>query len=236
MDTGMRVIPTLLLCLMGAAATMAERPPTLEDVLASHRSAVGTAAAAVDIQLLIEEPAFTVTASYRANRNGEMRIDVFAGEERVFTEALDEDGGWQQHGENAAREPLSDTGRAALRRGIIANVYALHERPAHGYTLRFDGTTTINGAPHWQVTSLSPDGFEEVFLLDADSALIVQKRERSALHPDIDATQVNRVTMLSDYRSVSGRQVAHRLQTIDSDSGHILQTTTVRAAEVTPLE
>lgn len=232
----MRVIPTAFLCLMGAAATMAERPPTLEDVLASHRSAIGTAAAAVEIELLIEEPAFTVSANYRADRSGEMRIDVYAGGERVFTEALDGDGGWQQHGGSAAREALSDTGRAALRRGIFSNVYALHERPAHGYTLSFDGTTKIEGVPHWQITSRSPDGFEEVFLLDTESALIVQKRERSALHPDIDATRVNRVTVLSDYRPVAGRQIAHRIQTFDATSGDILQTTTVRAVRITPLE
>ncbi len=232
----MRVMPTVLLCLMGAAATMGERPPTLEAVLASHRSAIGTAAAAVEIELLIEEPAFTVSAIYRADRSGKMRIDVYADEKRIFTEALDGDGGWQQHGENAAREALSDTGRAALRRGIIANVYALHERPAHGYTLSFDGTTTIKDLPHWQVTSRSPDGFEEVFFLDTRSGLIVQKAERSALHPDIDATQVNRVTILSDYRPIAGRQIAHRMQTIDADSGDVLQTTTVRAARITPLK
>lgn len=232
----MRVIPTVLLGLMAAAATMAERPLTLEDILASHRSAIGTAVAAVEIELLIEEPAFTVSANYRADRRGKMRIDVYAGDERVFTEALDGDGGWQQHGESAEREALSDTGRAALRRGIIANVYALHERPDHGYTLSLDGTSTINGVQHWQVRSRAPDGFEEVFLLDTRSALIVQKRERSALHPDIEATEVNRVTILSDYRPVGGRQIAHRMQTIDADSGDVLQTTTVQAARITPLQ
>ena len=232
----MRAIPTVLLCLMAAAATQAERSPNLDEILAHHRAAIGTPAAAVEIQLLIEEPSFTVSADYRANRSGEMRIDVYAGEERVFTEALDADGGWQQHGGDAEPEPLSDTGRAALRRGIIANVYALHERPAHGYKLSFDGTTTIGDVPLWQITSRSPDGFEEVFYLDTGSALIVRKTERSALHPDIDATRVNRVTTLSDYRPVGGRQIAHRVQTIDADTGEVLQTTTVRRAATTPLD
>jgi hypothetical protein len=73
-----------------------------------------------------------------------MRIDVFAGEDRVFTEALGPEGGWQMFGDGTIAD-LSEDGDAALRRGVIANLYGLHELPALGYTLNFLGASERNG-------------------------------------------------------------------------------------------
>lgn len=231
----MRTIPVLVLGLLAAAAITAERPLMLADILERHSTAVGTPIAAIEVDLLIEEPAFTVTGRYRADRSGAMRIDVYAGVDRVFSESLDSVGGWQQHADTE-REPLSETGRAALRRGIVANLYTLRDRRAHGYALGYRGTTTLDGQRLWKISSRAPDGFEELFYLDTGTALIVRKEEHSALHPDIDATEVNRATIFSDYRPVDGRMLAHRRQTVDTGSGEILQTTTVQAAVVTPLK
>lgn len=231
----MRIIPAAVLALLAAAAITAERPVLLADILERHSTAVGAPIAAIEVDLLIEEPAFTVTGQYRADRSGDMRIDVYAGDQRVFSEALDGDGGWQQHAEGE-REPLSDDGRAALRRGIIANLYTLRERRAHGYTLVYRGTATVNGQRLWKISSRAPDGFEELYYLDPGTALIVRKEEYSALHPDIDATEVRQATIFSDYRPVKGRMLAHRMQTVDTQTGEILQNTSVQSAAVTPLE
>ena len=231
----MRTIPALILGLLAAAAITAERPYVLADILDRHSVAMGVPADALRVDLLIEEPTFTVTGQYWANRNGEMRIDVYAGDERVFTEALDGDGGWQQHA-NGDREPLTETGRAALRRGIIANLYTLSDRPALGYTLRYLGKATEDDRSLWKISCLAPTGLEQLFYLEPRTALVVFTEEYSLLHPYIDATRVNRITIFSDYRSVDGRMLAHRSQTTATETGEVLQNTTVRLAAITPLE
>ena len=95
---------------------------TLDKLVERHTEARGGAAALEIIrssrtELEISEPAFTVRGDYVANRDGYMRIDVFAGAERVFTEALGPDGGWQLLQGESVAIGLSADGEKALRRG-----------------------------------------------------------------------------------------------------------------------
>ena len=88
----------LLLFLFGVAS--ATRAESLDHILACNAEALGgeRAFAQIDnlrIQLDIAEPGFEVTATYVASRAGLMRIDVMAGDERVFAEGLDDAGAWQ---------------------------------------------------------------------------------------------------------------------------------------------
>lgn len=233
----MRIIPVVLLLSLVAAVATAERPSQLEVVLDRHRAAVmqdpsNTVIESLQVDLIIEEPSFTVTARYHADRDGRMRIDVFDDDTRVFSEGLSADGAWQWHGGEANLAPVSDAGRAALERGIANNLYALHERPALGYRLRYDGMAATDSGRYWKIRSRAPDGFEEVFYIDTDSALIAEKREVKALHPDQGARERASVTYFRDYRERGGRQFPFRAETRAAADGSLLQAVTVTDIEV----
>lgn len=227
----MRIIPLLLFSLLATAAVTAERDSPLPDILARHAAAVGGPIEALEVKLRIEEPGFVVDAVYVAERSGRMRIDVYQEGERVFTEALDGRGGWQWP---AGGEPtdLSAAGRAALRRGIVANLYGLHERPALGYELEYRGAVEVDGRGYWVVASQSPQGFLELFYVNRESALVERKRETSALHPDLDPAETTTVTLLSDFRRHEGRALAHATDKLDTQTGERLQKVTITGVTI----
>ena len=130
-------LPALLLVFVTSCAPDPDPGMTLERLLEAHAEARGGKAALENLQsmtvdLEIVEPDFTVTGQYRASRDGRMRIDVYAGDQRVFTEALGPDGGWQMFGDGKVAD-LSPGRDVALQRGVIGNLHGLHELPALGY-------------------------------------------------------------------------------------------------------
>lgn len=228
----MRVIPLAILFFLFAAVATAERPDQLEIVLEKHRAAVTEDPTmgpvnSLHVDVLIEEPAFTLTATYLANRDGGMRIDVYDGDARVFSEGLGADGGWQWFGGESKTEPVSEAGEAALQRGVVANLYGLHERPVLGYELQYEGLFEKDGQQHWRLLSRAPDGFEEVFFINRKTGLIDRKFEVSALHPDQDSRERPSMTYYSDYRVRGGRLFAFRTEKRATDDNELLQTTTV---------
>ena len=68
-------------------------PRTLSDLLACNDRAVGGGAlrkmGRVDYEMQIEEPGFQAVGRYTAERAGRARIDVYVGDERVFSEGWD---------------------------------------------------------------------------------------------------------------------------------------------------
>lgn len=230
----MKLVPALLFTMLATAAVTAERPPELNDILARHAASLGPPLEALEVALTIVEPDFTVTADYVARRDGRMRIDVYIDGSRVFVEALDGAGGWQWSAGDAQPTGLSDTGRAALKRGLVANLYGLHERPALGYTLTYEGVTLLDDARYWQLRSIAPDGFEEMLYLDPETGAVARKREVSALHPDMDPAEAAIETRFSDYRRQDGRLISFRSEKLDLETGQPLQRATLTTVVVDP--
>lgn len=220
--TTMKAIPLLMFFLLTTAAVTAERTVSLPELLDRHEDALGAPLRSAQIELRIEEPTFTVTATYVAHRDGRMRIDVFDEGLRVFSEALDGDGGWQWQAGGGAMA-LSDAGRATLERGIVGNLYGLHERPSLGYLLELQGVVTIDGRCYWKVLSRAPDGFEKLLFLDTATALVEREQEVSALHPDVDEAKQTVLTRVSDFRSQDGRTLPFRSEKVDAVTGDWLQ-------------
>jgi len=207
--------------------------PTLDDLLARHTEARGGAAAiegvhSVTVELEIVEPDFTVTGTYVATREGHMRIDIFADGNRVFTEALGPDGGWQMFGDGRVAD-LSEDGHRALVRGVAGNLFGLHERAALGYQLELFGEITHNGIAYYELEEVAPDGFSRRLYMDPVSYQVTRDLETSALHPDIDATKQRKETISMDFRaSGPGEPVySNRQETRDIDTGELMQTTTI---------
>lgn len=230
----MRVIPGFLLFVLGSAAITAERIDSLPEVLAEHQKALGKPLQSVQVDLKIEEANYKLNARYIASRDGSMRIDVYADGERVFSEGLNQDGAWQWPGGADDAISVSKAGEQALRRGVIANLYGLHERPQFGYELQYKGVEDHDDGQYWKILSVDPEGFLETFYINTRTGLIDRKAEQSALHPDIDATEVHSMTYFSDYRWVGKTRMSFAAEKHDVESGDVMQRTTLTDVAVNP--
>lgn len=229
------LMAALLLCWSVAAQA---KPPALAGIIAQHTEARGGAEAieaveAIRVKLEIVEPTFTVTGEYVATRNGFMRIDIFAGGNRVFTEALGPEGGWQMFADGRI-EGLSEDEKKALEHGIISNLYGLHERENFGYTLALADAIELDGKTYIGVVETAPDGFEKTLFLDPANYLIVRSMEVSALHPDIDPAKQQFVTVNSDFNTFDGRVFSDAEEKHDRNTGEIVQRSRVTERVINP--
>ena len=162
-----------------------------------------------------------------------MRIDIFADSQRVFTETLNGGSGWQMFGDGRIAD-LSPGGNEVLLRGIVGNLYGLHELPALGYELTLVGETERNGSVYWEIKKTAPDGFSEHLFLDKDTYLVMSDVETSALHPDVDSTETPQEAFYSDFRKEGGIVFSNRTEKRNLDTGEVMQTTQVTARTVNP--
>ena len=185
---------------------------------------------ALRLEVQINEPDFEVSGIYVATREGHVRINVYSDGQRVFSEALGPEGGWQWRGGAEETQALSPSGEAALRRGLVSNLYALYEWPEQGYELAsVDGEDP--GRTHTAVMASDADGFTKRLLLDPDTHLVTQIWETSALHPDIDSRKTEQYTQVLAWETVDGIRMPTLTEKIDAESGETMQ-----RAEVTSFE
>ncbi|MBI1394121.1 MAG: hypothetical protein GC152_15420 [Alphaproteobacteria bacterium] len=219
-----------------AACGRPERPVGLTDILDRNAEARGgkaaiEAIASIRIEVTVTEPDFSVRGQYVATRDGDVRVDIFDGETRVFTEALGADVGWQMFGDGTVAE-MSEDGRNALRRGLIGNLYGLHEREGLGHRLDWLGLNDAPGGLRHVIVETEPSGFRKIHYIDPESFLVVATSEISALHPDRDATQTEQTTYAKGFAEVAGVTFETGSIKKDSASGNIIQETTVQSREV----
>lgn len=234
-------IKTLFLCLLVsllACCTIWELPVTLDTVVDLNAVARGGKVAieqvhSVQLELEITEPGIKLTALYKATRDGWMRIDVALDGTRVFTEAIGPRGGWQMDARGNTLN-LSIEGEQALRRGIVGNLYGLHERASLGYRLELLGSTTYRGIKVWDIEQKSPDGFSQHLYLARDTALLIVETESSALHPDVEGSEIMQETRHSDYKATAGVLFAEKSEKRNIISGLQLQSARITSRVVNP--
>ena len=225
----------MLLLLVGCS----QNSMYLDQVLAAHTEAMGGSSAIegvaeVEIELRIEEPTIAVTGSYAASRGGRMRIDIFADDIRVFTEAYDGTSGWQLTQDQSSAINMSPEGEVAVIRGIHGNIFGMHELSDLGYKLTLVGRETVDATDYWLVDSVSPAGFLKRYFINAETYLVERAREESALHPDVDPESRQFETLLSDYREKSGRLFSFGAKKVDLDTGEVAQSTEIVRLTVNP--
>jgi hypothetical protein len=228
-------ISLLLVVAPCLAACAAAGPTELAGLVARNTMARGGADAiesvsAYEADLHIAEPGFEVDGRYVATRDGRMRIDILADGQPVFTEALGRAGGWSWTPDRG-RQPTSEQGRAALRRGIEYpfKLFGLHEMERRGHRIALEGQERIAGTDYHVLTLTLDDGFESRYYLNAASGLIERERQLRAMHVDVDPTPVWIETEFSDWRPVQGVMYPHRVVERAVESGELLSTATVRA-------
>ncbi len=139
---------SLLLLLAGCAA---RREVTRDELIARNTQAMGgaepiEAIQRIEVELRIHEQGAELTALYRADRQGRMRIDVSHQGRRVYTEAFDGQHGWQM-GEDGVPRRQTKEGEAALWHGtqFPGQLFGLHELERQGHRVELIGRETREG-------------------------------------------------------------------------------------------
>ncbi len=207
---------------------------TLAEVIQRNTQAVGGQQAiesvkSIEISLRIEEPEFTVDAVYVAERKERMRIDIYSGEQRVYTEAFDGTKGWQVGSEGPAKDSTPE-GSAALFHGIVTpgKLYGLHEMNSLGNQLELLDREVIEGTNYYVLKLTLTDGYNLKYYINPDTWLIDRSCDVRALHPDVDPTPSIIEGRFMDYSPVNGVARAFRMEEYDVEKGQLLQKGTIK--------
>jgi hypothetical protein len=219
---------------IAGCATLGSPSLSLEQLVRRHTEARGGQAAIegirnLEARLRIVEPTYAAEGVWRVDRAGRMRIDVFIGRDRVFTEAFDGERAWQMRRGETHGVPASPTGTAALRHSaqLPTNILGLHEMAGHGHRLQLAGREEVAGVRYHVVVLTLDDASTTRYYVDPATFFITRARVRKALHPDIDPTVTTIETVWSDFRSVAGVRFAFQAHDTDLATGKLLQTTTL---------
>lgn len=226
------VLPVLLI----SCATASDS--SLDSVIGRHIAARGgvpaiEAVQSMRVDLTVEEPKFKVDIRYVADRRGRARVDVVHDGKRVFSEGVDERGGWAA-GEDGVVKEIAVAGTAALERGRLFNLYGLHEYGGLGHRLVLEGPETIDGRVYDVIRVELADGFRTWRLIGRANGRMEIQRDFRALHPDMDPTEIWIESRYSDFRAIDGVLFPFASRQTARDSGEWLQTTQVRTIELNP--
>ena len=214
-------------------------PTTADEVIERHTKAVGGRAAieaiqSIEFDLHITDPKFEVDGTYFAARPGKMRIDVNAGGDHVFTEAFDGQKGWE--GKGTSQKPATEKATAALRHGVElpGKLFGLHELKARGHRIELGEREKIDGISYYVLRLTLNDGYSTTLYVDPKTWLITRRRDVRPLHVDVDPTPTTIEQRSSDFRTISGVQLAFASSETDLQSGKVLETTVVRSVKINP--
>lgn len=217
-------------------AACAQQSLTYDEFLEKHMAAMGGKEKLENImtvksKLIIHEDINPITndstaldGGYMANRDGQMRVDIYIEGNRVFTEALSSmDDGWQQDGEGEPVKPLSEIGKKTLQKSIHSNLYALHELEGLGYKVEFQDVQELMGDNYYAVDITNMSGDVERQFFDMDTFLRAATMDESALHVDVDPTKVLSVSTNKNYKMVNGIMHSFSGEVIDLRANKVIQ-------------
>ena len=233
-------VPIAIALLAFAGCAHHSAPMSLGEILNRNRAATGVANEALPIHSLeyeihIKELKFELDGIYKVNRLGQMRIDLYSADKRVYTEGFDGQRGWTLDAQGQASDE-SPTGSAALWHGtqFPGKIFALDELPAHGHRLESVGRESIGGVDYYVVKIVLSDGFETYRYLNPTTFLIERGRDFRALHPALDAKASWLETVWTDYRPVAGVMRSFSEAITDVATGQWKQSMTVKSIRVNP--
>ncbi len=215
--------------------TRSESPAaSVSDIVAANTEALGGAVALDAVQTLvkttlIEEGDYRDLAVFATDRQGRMRIDIYAGGERVYTESFDGQHGHQwRPGEGQSYSSALGTVALSHTPQLPNHIFRLKDMAANGHTLEL-----LREEENEHVLRLTlSDGFENFLLVDKRSGLIKGSRNRRSLHVDIDPEVKSLETRVSDFRTVTHIRHAHRVSEVDRATGEVLSCSTLLDVEV----
>ncbi len=233
------------ICLAGALLALAATvvAADLDTILAENaRAHGGDAYAEVDalrVRLRIQEPTFEVEGVYHATRDGRMRIDIYAEDQRVYAEGLGAKCAWEWRPDQPAEELGQCVGAketAALRHGIElpGHFYTIEQVRARGAKVELIGAEQTDTGAEWQVRVTLADGHWRDYFIDQDTYRINRGRDQRAFHPGVDPLEITVETRLEAPQLLDGVLRFMRQESFNGVTGEWLNTTTVIEAEHNP--
>jgi len=223
----------LILCLVPATLIAGD----LEQLLARNEAAVGggenwARIENVRVQLTIEEPGFKLDATYVATRAGNMRIDIMAEDQKVFSEGLDRGTAWQWTPSDGIKLQ-SQQSTAALRHGIEfpGRFFTLMDLYRNGTTVTLEGQVLEGSGAQWRVRVTLADQFSRDYFIDDETALVVREHDRRAFHPAADPEAVLIETRKEEPDWLNGTLYYRSSKNINLQTEDWLATTRVHSLE-----
>jgi len=221
----------------GSAQTEPRRAEIV-DVIAKNTTALGGEEALDAVQTmvktsLIEEGDYRDIAVFATDRQGRMRIDIFADGKRVFAESYDGQRGHQWSQKNGQTDS-SERGEIALSHTpqLPNHIFRLKDVVENGHEIALLGPEEIDGIGYYVLKLTLSDGFENFLFVDAESGLATRSRNRRALHVDIDDEEKSIESRISDFRQVGDIVHPHSVIEVDLGSGEILNRVTLESLEI----
>lgn len=161
-----------------------------------------------------------------------MRIDIYAGEQRVFAEGLDGTCAWQWTPDGGVTEP-DVKGAAALRNGVEApgRLWTLEQLRGRRLRIEQPEPRPMASDSEWQLRLTRTDGSVLDYFLDRESCRPTREVSRRAFHPDVDPTEVLVETAYREPFTVNGVLRFRRSEQHNLDNGEWLGTTVLRSVE-----
>jgi len=213
----------------------------LDQVIENHVQAIGGRLAVERLNILrvdfhLIEPSYEADGVYMAERAGRMRVDMFIGGARVFSEGHDGSQGWQQPQDASHGSPASAAGSRALLHGIENQVFGLHELGRRGHYLELAGKEFADDVEYFVVKLVYRDGHTLHRYMNTGNWLIERSRERKALHPDVDPAETTVETLFTDFHQAGGGLLRPFRETqTDLSTGRLLQTTIIKELLINPV-
>jgi hypothetical protein len=162
-------------------------------------------------------------------RQGKMRTE-FTVEGQTGIRAWDGRTAWEQLPLPGERPRLMDPEDAAEARAQAdVDFSPLVDAAAKGYTVELVGRDRLPGGDTWKLVVRGKDGPPRTMHLDARTHLVVETVDRR----NVDGKEVEFVTEIGDYRSVSGLVFPHRIEVGPRGSPE-RQRLVVRKVEIDP--
>src|SRR5579864_4321062 len=230
--------PIMSVSMNGLAS--ASKTQSVEDIIQRNVRAEGGKSVIegihnVSMRLHIGEGKSAYDADYVADRQGRMRIDVYMGGQRVYTEAFDGHEAWSLAQGESKGESEEAVASATLQRGVLLpdKLFGLHELRQHGGKIDLEGREIVEGINYYVLKfTLPPDGFVTHAYINPNTFLIERMRDIRAIHPGLDLVAKWLEIRTSDFRKVDGVVRAFKSEQIDLRTGAILQTTVLQSVQV----
>ncbi|MEE4174888.1 MAG: hypothetical protein V2I57_11605 [Xanthomonadales bacterium] len=230
------VLPFLV---VGSHASTADLDTILERNSAAHGGVAFERIDSVRVELLISEPTVEVRGTYLATRDGLMRMDIYAGANRVYAEGISPECAWSWSLNPRAGEPggcVDDRKAAALRHSLELPglFYTLRDVRDRGAAVELIGSVGTAAGPEWQLRGTLDDGFTQDYFIDQATNQVTRTRDYRAVQPTSDAAEVLIETRFESPIWIERVLHFERQVNVNVNTGEELGSTTVLELEFNP--
>jgi hypothetical protein len=211
----------------------------LNNIILKNTAAIGGTAAVKAIhnlrmKLHIVENRLDLGGVYVADDLERMRIDIYAGDQRLYTEGYDGKRAWSLSKRETKGAFQGEHATAALRHGVElpGKIFWLYQLREKGAKISLEGTHVIDGTKFFVLRVVLRDGFVVHLYVSSESFLIERMRDKRALHPNIDQDTAYLESVYNDFKKTDGVVRAFKDKQIDMRSGIVLSTTDIESVRV----